>query len=168
MGTGQAGDFGDGDERPRRDQLRPVSRRGPAGPGGAESGQPEVAAPRLGALIPLVGARYNFAYTPEREWAWTAARGWLEVLPGVLALAGGLMLVVSAAMTGGWLAVLAGSWFVVGNTFSTVLMSARDAANRPVDTSPDAITDVVPARSAESGRRGLFRRRRRSGSSEAG
>ena len=35
-----------------------------------------------GALIPFIGPYFNFAYTPDQEWTWTAARGWLEVLPG--------------------------------------------------------------------------------------
>jgi hypothetical protein len=34
-----------------------------------------------GALIPFIGPNFDFAYTPGQ--AWTAARGWLEVLPGV-------------------------------------------------------------------------------------
>ena len=32
-----------------------------------------------GALIPFVGPRFDFAFTPDQEWIWTNARGWLEV-----------------------------------------------------------------------------------------
>lgn len=71
-----------------------------------------------GALIPFIGPNFEFAYTPGQ--AWTAARGWLEVLPGVATLVGGLLLIVSrnrgSAMLGGWLAALGGAWFVVGRT----------------------------------------------------
>ena len=71
-----------------------------------------------GALIPFIGPYFDFAYTPDQAWTWTAARGWLEVLPGAVAAFGGLLLLVSAnratAMFGGWLAVVAGAWFVVG------------------------------------------------------
>jgi hypothetical protein len=71
-----------------------------------------------GALIPFVGPHFNFAYTPDQDWAWSTARGWLEVLPGAATAVGGLLLILSAnrvsAMPGGWLAVLAGAWFVVG------------------------------------------------------
>lgn len=78
-----------------------------------------------GALIPFVGPRFNFAYTPDREWAWSTARGWLEVLPGAAAVLGGLLLIVAgnrvAAMLGGWLAVLAGAWFVVGGQVAPLL-----------------------------------------------
>lgn len=75
-----------------------------------------------GALIPFIGPAVNFAYTPDQAWTWTAARGWLEVLPGAVAAFGGLLLLVSSnratAMFGGWLAVIAGAWFVVGPSFA--------------------------------------------------
>ncbi|MBD0323546.1 MAG: hypothetical protein ICV72_09195 [Aldersonia sp.] len=75
-----------------------------------------------GALIPFIGPYFNFAFTPDQAWTWTAARGWLEVLPGAVAAFGGLLLLISAnratAMFGGWLAVIAGAWFVVGPFFA--------------------------------------------------
>ncbi|OBF02981.1 hypothetical protein A5730_22940 [Mycobacterium sp. ACS4054] len=92
---------------------------------GAVSGLLLVILGAWGALIPFVGPRFNFAYTPDREWAWSTARGWLEVLPGAVTVLGGLLLIVAgnrvAAMLGGWLAVLAGAWFVVGGQFAPVL-----------------------------------------------
>ncbi len=78
-----------------------------------------------GALIPFVGPHFNFAYTPDRESAWTTARGWLEVLPGGLTALGGLLLIFSGnranAIVGGWLAVLAGGWFVIGGEVAPML-----------------------------------------------
>jgi hypothetical protein len=75
-----------------------------------------------GALIPFIGPYFDFAYTPDMEWTWTAARGWLEVLPGAATAVGGLLLLTSgnraAAMFGGWLTVLAGVWLVVGRGFA--------------------------------------------------
>lgn len=75
-----------------------------------------------GALIPFVGPYFDFAYSPDQAWVWTAARGWLEVLPGVATVLGGLLLLVSGnratAMFGGWLAALAGAWFVVGRALA--------------------------------------------------
>lgn len=71
-----------------------------------------------GAFVPFVGPYFNFAFTPDNEWVWTAARGWLEVLPGAATVVGGFLLLSSrnrfTAMLGGWLTVLAGAWFVVG------------------------------------------------------
>jgi hypothetical protein len=75
-----------------------------------------------GALIPFVGPYFDFAFTPDQEWFWTTARGWLEVLPGAATALGGLMLLISGnratAMFGGWLTVLAGAWFVVGRALA--------------------------------------------------
>ena len=92
---------------------------------GAVSGLLLVILGAWGALIPFVGPHFNFAYTPDRDWAWTTARGWLEVFPGVATVVGGLLLILSGsravAMFGGWLAVLGGAWFVVGGQFAPVL-----------------------------------------------
>ena len=49
---------------------------------GAVSGLLLVMLGAWGALIPFVGPHFNFAYTPNQDWAWTTARGWLEVFPG--------------------------------------------------------------------------------------
>ncbi|OBK39894.1 hypothetical protein A5658_22375 [Mycobacterium sp. 1245111.1] len=78
-----------------------------------------------GALIPFVGPYFHFAYTPGQVWVWSTARAWLEVFPGVTAAAGGFLLLISGnratAMFGGWLAVIAGAWFVVGRTLASTL-----------------------------------------------
>lgn len=78
-----------------------------------------------GSLIPFIGPRFNFAYTPDREWAWSSARGWLEVAPGAATVVGGLLLIIAgnriSAMVGGWLAVLSGAWFVVGGQIAPLL-----------------------------------------------
>lgn len=78
-----------------------------------------------GALIPFVGPYINFAFTPDQEWTWTAARGWLQVLPGVVTVLGGLVLTYSGnratAMLGAWMAGLAGAWFVAGRAVAAPL-----------------------------------------------
>src|ERR1700739_3067771 len=78
-----------------------------------------------GALVPFFGPNINWAYMADPAWTWTAAKGWLEVLPGVATAVGGLLLLVSgnraSAMFGGWSAVLAGAWFVVGRAFASTL-----------------------------------------------
>jgi hypothetical protein len=85
---------------------------------GAASGFLLILLGAWGALIPFVGPYFDFAFTPDQEWYWTTARGWLEVLPGAATVVGGLLLLGSrnraTAMFGGWLTVLAGAWFVVG------------------------------------------------------
>jgi hypothetical protein len=78
-----------------------------------------------GALVPFFGPNINWAYMADPAWTWTTAKGWLEVFPGVATAVGGLLLLVSgnraSAMFGGWLAVFAGAWFVVGRTFASTL-----------------------------------------------
>lgn len=78
-----------------------------------------------GAFIPFVGPYFDFAYTPDSPWTWTLGRGWLEVLPGALTTVGGLLLLMSrnraTAMLGGWLAVAAGAWYIVGRALASPL-----------------------------------------------
>lgn len=92
---------------------------------GAVSGLLLIILGAWGALIPFVGPYFHWAYTPDQEWSWTTARGWLEVFPGVTAIVGGVLLVASGnratAMFGGWLAAFAGAWFVVGRSLASLL-----------------------------------------------
>ena len=92
---------------------------------GAVSGLLLILLGAWGALIPFIGPYLDYSYGTDQAWHWTAARGWLEVLPGVVAAVGGLLLMVSAnrirASFGGWLAALAGAWFVVGQTLAPLL-----------------------------------------------
>jgi hypothetical protein len=78
-----------------------------------------------GALIPFLGPYVNFAYEPNTPWLWTAARGWLEVLPGAVTVLGGSLMLMSAnratALFGSWLAIVGGAWFVVGRAFAVPL-----------------------------------------------
>jgi hypothetical protein len=73
-----------------------------------------------GAAVPFVGPSFDFAYSLQESWS--IGRGWLEVLPGVVAVIGGFLLLTSrnraTGMLGGWLAVAAGAWFVVGRAFA--------------------------------------------------
>jgi hypothetical protein len=76
-------------------------------------------------LVPFFGPQINWAYTTDPAWTWTTAKGWLEVLPGAVTAAGGLLLLGSGnragASLGGWLAVFGGAWFVVGQAFAPAL-----------------------------------------------
>ena len=90
---------------------------------GALSGSALVLLGIWGALIPFVGPYFHYAYTPDQAWKLTSGRMWLDVLPGVVTLAGGLVVLLSrfrlAAVFGSWLAALAGAWFVVGDLIAT-------------------------------------------------
>lgn len=71
-----------------------------------------------GAVIPYLGPYFDYAYTPNSTWTWTAGRFWLQLLPGAVTFLAGLVMLASArrpiAEAATWLAVAAGAWFVVG------------------------------------------------------
>lgn len=71
-----------------------------------------------GALVPFVGPHFGYAYTPNATWVWTTGRLWLEVLPGAVAVLGGLIMMGSTSravgLWAGWLTAVAGAWFAVG------------------------------------------------------
>lgn len=75
-----------------------------------------------GALIPFIGPSFDYAIGSTDSWDWSAGRFWLSVLPGVVAIVGGLLLMTSArrptASLGAMMGVAAGAWFVVGPTVS--------------------------------------------------
>ncbi|MGY1711058.1 hypothetical protein ACI8AC_16270 [Geodermatophilus sp. SYSU D00758] len=91
-----------------------------------------------GALIPFVGPYFDFAYTPDDPWTWTADRFWLEVLPGFATVLGGLLLATTAnravGVVGGYLASAAGAWFVVGPVVGQLWAGPGGAAGSPAAT----------------------------------
>jgi hypothetical protein len=92
---------------------------------GALSGSLLIVLGVWGALIPLVGPYFDFGYTPKSGFDLTRARFILELLPGIAAAVGGLLLLVAAnrivASLGAWLAVAGGTWFIVGGTLDRLL-----------------------------------------------
>lgn len=106
---------------------------------GAVSGIALILLGLWGALIPFVGPYFSFSFEPDEAWVWTSARGWLEVLPGAVTFAGGVLLLLSAnravASLGAWLGVFGGAWFIVGPVLAPVLNiedPGNPTASRPV------------------------------------
>src|SRR5256885_4144725 len=60
---------------------------------GAISGVIVIVLGLWGALVPFIGPYFNFAMHTDQTWHWFADRGWLEVLPGAVAVLGGVMMV---------------------------------------------------------------------------
>ena len=91
---------------------------------GAVSGALLILLGAWGALIPFVGPYFDFAYTPNTAWDVTTGRLVLQVLPGVGAALGGLLVLGSAnrvaAAFGSWLAAVSGAWFVLGVPLSAI------------------------------------------------
>jgi len=110
---------------------------------GAVSGLLLVLLGLWGALIPLVGPYFHYAYTPDSAWTLTAGRVWLEIVPGAATFLGGLILLASAsrplAMFGAELAAAAGAWFALG----TVIIPLWPAASTLNPGSPAGTTTVI-------------------------
>ncbi len=81
-----------------------------------------------GGLVPFIGHYFNFAMGPDKAWAWTSGRGWLSVLPGGVAVLGGLILMGAgprlSGKVGALMALAAGIWFAVGPDVSLLWNSA--------------------------------------------
>src|SRR5262249_6136313 len=81
-----------------------------------------------GALIPLIGPYFHYAYSPDTAWTLTSGRTWLEIVPGAATILGGIVLLVSAsrpvAMAGAGLAAAAGAWFALGTVLSPIWPAA--------------------------------------------
>jgi hypothetical protein len=91
---------------------------------GAISGVIVIALGLWGALVPFIGPYFNFAMHTDQTWHWFADRGWLEVLPGAVAVLGGMMMVRggtrSSISLGAMLGLAAGLWYLLGPTVSTL------------------------------------------------
>jgi hypothetical protein len=89
-----------------------------------------------GALIPFVGPYFDYSFGVNSSWHYTTDRLWLNILPGALAVVAGVLLFIAATrvagVLGGWLAVVAGTWFVVGPAVSLTWESGTGPIGRPL------------------------------------
>ena len=89
-----------------------------------------------GGLIPFVGPYFHYAYTPDSAWTYTTGRLWLEILPALGTLAGGIIVLIGAfrfiALAGALLAAICGSWFAVG----VVLAPIWSGGTAPAEGTP--------------------------------
>ena len=71
-----------------------------------------------GGLIPFIGPYFHYSFGGDQTWHFTMQRLWLCILPGGVAVIGGLMLMRASSrvggLTAGWVALVAGAWFAVG------------------------------------------------------
>ncbi len=99
-----------------------------------------------GALVPFVGPYFSYAYSPDSAWHYTSGRMWLEILPGVAAILGGLVVFLSGhraiAILGAWLAAVAGAWFAVGNLVAAVWISSS-AAGTPIGSKDAVVLEQI-------------------------
>lgn len=100
-----------------------------------------------GGIIPFVGPYFDYAYSPDSTWTWTAGRGLLEVLPGAAAVLGGLLLIGTAnravAVFGGWLASAAGAWFIVGPVLGNLWGGSSGATGAPLGDNTSRVVEQI-------------------------
>jgi hypothetical protein len=74
-----------------------------------------------GGIAPYVGPLFGYHMDAGGAWQWTTARAELSLGPGVIAVLGGLLLMIGASRGaqrfGAFIAGAAGTWFVVGSIF---------------------------------------------------
>lgn len=89
-----------------------------------------------GALIPLIGPYFHYAFGNYDKWHITSNRLWLDILPGAVAVLGGWMLFTGSrrksGVIGGWLAIAAGVWFAIGPAVSLWWHAAGNPIGAPV------------------------------------
>jgi hypothetical protein len=89
-----------------------------------------------GALIPFIGPYFHYAFGSYHSWHYSSNRLWLDIIPGAVAVVGGLMLLRSTRRTegliGGWLAVAAGAWFAIGPTVFLLWHHSINPIGRPM------------------------------------
>jgi hypothetical protein len=92
-----------------------------------------------GGLIPFIGPKFDYSFTPAVSWHWTWGRLLLEVLPAVVTVLGGLIMMASAnrasGAVGAWLAAAGGAWFVVGQWVSMLWNNGTMQAGSPTASS---------------------------------
>ncbi|MDQ2882343.1 MAG: hypothetical protein M3Y48_14335 [Actinomycetota bacterium] len=75
-----------------------------------------------GAIVPFIGPYFGYTFGVTVPWFFTYDRLWLDILPGIAVLLGGLILGPStnraSAGMGAWLALIGGIWFTVGPVIS--------------------------------------------------
>jgi hypothetical protein len=98
-------------------------------------------------LIAFVGPYFDYSFGTNATWHYTTDRLWLDILPGALAVLGGMMLIVAgtrlAGIIGGWLSMIAGAWLVVGPAVSLTWEHTSGPIGRPLYGSTRQMLELV-------------------------
>jgi hypothetical protein len=90
------------------------------------------------ALVPFFGPYLHLSIGTASKWHWSTGRLWLDVLPGAVAVLGGLVLLGAvtrgSAALGSWLGIAAGLWLVGGQTVSFLWHHGASQAGAPIGT----------------------------------
>ncbi|WP_310962927.1 hypothetical protein [Nocardioides terrisoli] len=101
-----------------------------------------------GGLVPFLGPVFGYSFTPANAWDFTWGRFWLEILPAIATIIGGLWLLGSAhravGSLGAWLAAAGGAWFVIGQDISRLWNNGLPAAGVPASaTTVGAVAEQI-------------------------
>ncbi|MGH9065908.1 MAG: PRC-barrel domain-containing protein [Acidimicrobiales bacterium] len=100
-----------------------------------------------GAIIPFVGPYFGYAIGSQAVWSFNYGRLWLDILPGVAAILGGLTMLAtrnrSIGWFGGWLAAAGGIWFVVGPEISRLWNNGTTAAGAFLGTNGLQVAEAM-------------------------
>jgi len=103
---------------------------------GAVSGMLIVVLGVWGGLIPFIGPYFHYAFGGFQSWHFTSQRLWLDILPGAVAVIGGLMLMSASTRSGGLVAsavaLAAGAWFAIGPAVSLLWHHTPYAIGAPM------------------------------------
>jgi hypothetical protein len=92
-----------------------------------------------GGLVPFLGPKFGYAFSPDVTWHWTWGRFLLEVLPAIATVLGGLIMMGTAhrasGSIGAWLAAAGGAWFVLGQWVSMLWNNGTMQAGSPTASS---------------------------------
>lgn len=114
---------------------------------GATSGLLVVLLGAWGGLVPFIGPQFGYAYTPDATWTMTWGRLWLEVVPGAVAVLGGLLLIGSRhraiGVWAGWLAAVAGAWFALGPIITRLWSGGPQAGTPVADGTAHAVLEQI-------------------------
>jgi hypothetical protein len=114
---------------------------------GAASGLLLILLGAWGGLVPFIGPYFHYAYTPNSAWQINNGRVWLEVLPGIAVLLGGLVVAASklrpTALFGAWLAAIGGAWFAVGTVLAALWTTKLPAQGTPVGGTVARVTEQI-------------------------
>ncbi len=77
-------------------------------------------------LGPFVGPYVHFGYTPDKAWAYNTGRLYLSIVPGAVAVIGGLLALATRSravgVIGGVFGALGGGWLVAGASFTSIVL----------------------------------------------
>jgi hypothetical protein len=98
-----------------------------------------------GGIAPFIGPYFHFGFTPDSAWHYDSGRLYFSIIPGAVALLGGVLIVLTRSRVlgtiGGVLGVLGGAWFVVGTGFVNNLLNRHISVGSPI-VAPGASASV--------------------------